>query len=663
MARRGKDETGLRGKTLSEEVPDVRGDAGLDPETAAADATARFAAARRAMLDVETPAQGSKAAEEMAEATHKVRGFAWEPNELGLPPNMPVRPLGKRGGHLYFLNPIDELVDLGSSKIGQQAELDALFSPDGGYLWAFYAQYSKQGELRIKYEDVRRDLITACGRVAYRTGIFDPAKKVRGRGAWTTDDGRLVLHLGDKLWVDGEERPLGQVEGYVYPREETLPGPVLPAGPGHNDPGGREAGRQILDMLKTWKFDRGPEHDDIDARLVLGWCVCVLLGAALGWRPQIFMIGDAGTGKSTLQEILRKVLGPRLMAVADVTAAGIYQTMGNAAIGVSIDEFENEGDDASESQAGKVLKLARLASSGDKVVRGGQDGVPSNYEARGVFGFSGINMPALKPAEQSRMAVIMLHPQPDIRAKPPKLSEADGEKLGQRLLGRIIDRWEEWPAVLDAWRNVLLDGNQSSRTADQFGTLLAAAHLVTHDGPPMPHQVQAAGGHLSKHRLAETSQNLENWERCINWLLAAQPDGWRQLSHRSVGAMLEAWVKGEFSGVSETETKLEAVRRRLAQAGLGLVTKLDTQAEHGVVEYLFIPSNHQQVAALFKGSQWSARAGASAGTWSTALRVARGGVATPGTAKLDGAPVYGTLLRLDRVVTTQEPQEEPGADG
>jgi hypothetical protein len=175
--------------------------------------------------------------------------------------------------------------------------------------------------------------------------------------------------------------------------------------------------------------------------------------------------------------------------------------------------------------------------------------------------------------------------------------------------------------------------------------------------------VAAAGGHLSKARLAETSQNLENWERCINWLLGAQPDGWRNLAHRSVGAMLEAWMKGEISGVDGDETKLEVVRRRLAQAGLSLVTKADLDAAHGQVEHLFIPSNHQQVAALFKGSQWSARAGASAGTWSSALRLSRGGIARQGTAKLDGAPVFGTLLRLDRIVTIHEPQEEPGADG
>lgn len=658
--RRGK--TGLKGASLSEEYPDVKGDGGLDAVTAeadaargAADASVRFAEARRAMLDVETPRDGSAAAERMAEAAKRVRGFAWDPGPLGLPPNCPVRPLGKRGSQLYLLNPIDELVEVGAAKLGQQSELDALFTPDGGYLWAFYSNLSKQGELRIKYEDIRRDLIQACGRMAYQAGVFDPARRVRGRGAWTTDDGVLVLHLGDRLWVGGEEKPLGEVEGFVYPREESLPAPIIP------EPGeGRGAGRRLLQMLKTWRFDRGPQQDDIDARLALGWMVCVLMGAALAWRPQIFVIGDAGTGKSTLQGLFRKVLGGRLMAAADVTSAGIYQTLGRASIGVSVDEFENEGDDASESQAAKVLKLARLASSGDKVVRGGQDGVPSNYEAQGVFGFSGINMPALKPAEQSRMAVLMLHPQLDAKAQAPKLSDAEGLELGQRLLGRVIDRWHEWPEVLEAWRGVLLAGNQSSRTADQFGTLLAAAHLACHDGPPLPDQVAAASEHLSRYRLAETANIKPNWERCLDWLLAAQPDAWRGLKMRSVGEFLEAVIKNQLHAEAD-ETQLQVARQRLAQAGLGLVMRPNETLE--LTHHLAVPAAHQQVGALFRGSTWGTRAGAPEGTWATALRLAPGNLAEPGVAKIDGRSTRVTLLRLDRIISAAEPQEEPGAEG
>lgn len=635
--------------------------------------TARFAAARSALLDVETPAEASEAASEMADAARKLRGFAWEPDELGLPPNMPVRALGKRGQHLYFLNPIDELVEITASKLSTQGELDNLFSPDGGYMWGFYGQRSKQGEWRIKYEDVRRDLIHAAGVIAHREGVFDPAQRVRGRGGWKTADGILVLHLGDALWVAGEELPLGELDGYVYTREETLARPIRPSSKPAMildqlvrrwgiDPTPRAAGLVLLEMLKTWHFHRAVNMAWLDARLELGHQVCVLMGAALDWRPQTYVIGDAGTGKTTLQQLRKQVLGRRLMDVVDPTSPGIYQTLGRASIGVSIDEFEVEGDDTSESRNSQVLKLARFSSSGARVVRGGQDGVPSNYEARGVFGFSGINMPALKPAEASRMAILALHPHKDDSAKPPALSAAEGEAIGRALLARVADRWHEWPEVLEAWRNVILNGGQSSRVADQFGTLLAAAHLVCHDGSPRPGQVEDMAQHIGRYQLAETANIKTNWERCLDWLLAAQPEAWRGLKLRSVGDVLEAYLNNRYDEGGEAETSLQAVRRRLASAGLALVFEQDALTSE-VAPCLGIPSSHQQVGALFRGTQWGTRAGGAEGTWATALSLAPADVARRDVLKLDGRSVRGLKLRLSKLIAVDGAQEEPGANG
>lgn len=615
-----------------------------------------FAAARRALLDVVVPKEGSRLAQQAEDAARRVQGFIWEPDALGLPPHMPVRPLGKKKSHLYFMDANDEFVELSATKLGQQGEVDNLFGPAIGYLWSFYGKQSSNGELRIKYEDVRRHLTAACGRIVQRTGLFDPMRKVRGRGAWRTDSGVLVLHLGSRLWIGGQPQELGEVEGHVYARDVDLSPPAksdafsdelaavfFDDGALEGEDRSRIAGRWLLKAIKTWNWKR----PDLDPHLVLGYVVCVFLGAALKWRPAIYPIGDKATGKSSLLALIKAVLGDRLMDLADPSGPGIYQSLGLAAIGVWADEFEQEGESASDARAASVMRLARYASDGKNVVRGGQDGVPTNYQARGTFGFTGINPPPMKPAELSRIAMPMLGKLPDARAKAPELSEVLGDELGRHLLRRIMERWHEWPDVLTAWRGVLLSHGHDSRAADTFGTLLAAAHLVLHDGVPLQAQIDPLAKHLPRATMAETQDDRANWEKCIDRLLQAQPDSWRQYRYRSVGEFLTAVADQRPKDDADEVTPM-AARDRLATAGMGLCIPTGGALQGKLC--LAVPSNHIEVAKLFDRSLWAMGVGAVQGGWATALKFAPEDVVDHRKQRVDGRSVQCSLLALEKII-------------
>lgn len=615
-----------------------------------------FSQARQALLDVSAPKDRSEKAKKAEEAARVVQGFSWAPDELGLPPHMPVRPLGKRKSHLYFIDPNDEFVELSASKLSQQGEIDNLFGPAIGYLWSFYGKMSSNGELRIKYEDVRRHLTGACGRLVARTGLFDPMRKVRGRGAWRTATGVLVLHLGSRLWIGGTETPLGEVEGHVYARDVDLAAPAsseamsielanlfYEAGLLEGDDRSKAPGRWMLAAMKTWNWKR-PEFDP---RLVLGYVVCVYLGAALKWRPAIYPIGDKASGKSSLLALIKAVLGDRLMDLADPSGPGIYQSLGLAAIGVWADEFEQEGESASDARAASVMRLARYASDGKNVVRGGAEGVPTNYQARGTFGFTGINPPPMKPAELSRIAMPMLSKLTDASAKAPELSEALGEELGRHLLRRVVDRWHEWPDVLTAWRGVLLSHGHDSRAADTFGTLLAAAHLVLDDGVPLSAQIDPLAKHLPRSSMSETQDDRANWEKCIDRLLQAQPDAWRQYKYRSVGEFLTA-VLDERPKDDADEVAPMAARDRLSTAGMGLCIPTGGPLQGRLC--LAVPSNHVEVAKLFERSLWAMGVGAVQGGWATALKFAPEDVVDHRKQRVDGRSVQCSLLALDKVI-------------
>lgn len=623
-----------------------------------------FAAARRALLEVSAPKDRSAKAQQAEAAARLMRGFTWEAGPLGLPPFPPIRPVGKNKGHLYFMDTNDEFVDLSASKLGQQGEIDNLFGPAIGWLWSFYGKTSSNGELRIKYEDVRRDLIGACGRLVSRQGLFDPMRKVRGRGAWKTDAGVLILHLGSELWVGGQKHELGEFGGHVYARDVDLVPPADEDEPfsdeladlfyeagllGEDDDRAKAPGRWLLKSFRTWKWMR----PDLDPYFVLGYIVCVMMGAALKWRPAIYPTGDKATGKSSLLDLVKKTLGDRLMDLADATGPGIYQSLGLAAIGVWCDEFEQEGEQAADTRAAAVMRLARYASDGKNVVRGGQDGVPTNYQARGTFGFTGINPPPMKPAELSRMAMPMLGPFPKPKkgeeaAKAPELSEALGEELGRHLLRRVVDRWHEWDDVLTAWRGVLMSHGHDSRAADTFGTLLAAAHMALHDGVPLQAVIEPMAKSLPRAAMAETASDKGNWEKCIDRLLQAQPDAWRSYKYRSVGEYLTAVLDDRPKDDPDETTPMNA-RDRLATAGLGVCMPRSGPLAHKLC--LVIPNDHAQVGRLFEGSPWSMGNGAVHGGWVFALKPAVAlEIGAESKQRIDGRNYHCTILDLARII-------------
>ena len=556
---------------------------------------------------------------------------AWTPGPDGLPPHCPVTPLGKRRGVFYFLTPDCELVDLSAGNFGQ-SHIDALFAPQTNYLLAMWGATGKSNQKRIKYEGARRNLMDACG----RKGVFDAADKVRGRGAWRGEDGGLILHQGDAVVIGGKVCAPGVHGEHVYPARPKLL-PTL----GDGAASARDAAAQLLALFEKWPWRRGA----IDARLLLGWVVASLMGAAIDWRPQVMLTGDSGMGKSTLQHLIKAVMGDRILDVADASAAGLYQTLGYDALGVAFDEFENEDD----AKGAAVLRLARLASSGGRVTRGGADGVPTNYQARGAFLFSAINPPSMRPSEVNRTAVLALR-KPADGAKAPVIELADARAIGRQLVARILHMWAFWPERLDYFRARLAALKHSNRGQDQYGTLLAAADLALAEMAPQPGDGawEELDSVLNPAAMGETAGAQANWRRCLNHVLAYAPDGWRGFSNKQVGALL--WNFVEQAGDSPPQRSW--VQKELPIVGLALVSREVTDPATGFargVDYLGFAPRHPALARVFEGTDWSARRGAD-GAWINALAQAPEEIWTRDRFRIGGAREYGLLVRLDAVL-------------
>lgn len=549
-----------------------------------------------------------------------------------LPDDCPVQPLGmlnSRTPSAVYLSGSGVIVELTGQAHGA-GNLEALFAPHNAVLWQHWPRHSKQGDVdSFRAELVRADLLAVAG----SAGVWDELERVRGAGAWRGRNGELILHLGDRVMVNQQLQKWGVIDGLVYPTSAALLGPAHLPQPG--------VAADILSMLRSWNW----RHPEIAPRLVLGWIVCAMLGGALKWRPALWPTGDRGTGKSTLLDTIKALLGPNaVVSTANTTAAGIRQALMSKALPVLLDELEAQEDGG--AAVGAVIELLRQASSGSIGLRGGADHRGQTFQIRSPMLATSIMVPPLRSQDRSRIAVLELLP---LKAggRAPTLSADSLHALGQSLLRRVVDVWPQFDDRLDFWRETLIAfAFQDARGADQYGTLLACADLVLNDQAADADEVQdiiqgrgdtkGLMGMLGELR----ADDVQDWRRCLDHLLTFLADTYRGGDKLTLGALV-ARAAGRVGDAGE-----DIAQASLSGYGLRVVRE-------GGKEWLAIANQHQGLARAFNGTIWAGRSGTSGGWRQTALRTP-GAVPRAAPLRFDGLQSRVVLIPLSVALNDDE---------
>lgn len=514
---------------------------------------------------------------------HALEGLEEVSQQLGIvkPVRNYVIALGhKKGKYFYTSSENAEIVEMTDHSRHQLMNLMPRAYWENRYL----------GAKGIQWEEAADDLMTA----ARSRGHFNE-DQIRGLGVWQ-DEGRTILHLGNRLWVDGRIIGLREIKTrHVYELRSTQGDP-------HASALTLSELAPLTDLIATLRIKRTDQR-----MMLLGWLGCAKLCAMLQWRPQIWITGPAGCGKTTLmRECVRPLMGAAHYAFeGNTTEAAMRQTIEADAVPVTYDEFEPRSPDQL-STVRRCLDLVRQASSSSAmIVKGSATGKPVRFRARFCTAVSSIQVLLDNQADVTRFAVVDMH-DGEVDGKQwiavQKCMNQFGSEYCARFFKRILQNVPRFVADLQVFTREL-GQRHGQRYAEQYAPLLAGAALLTTDD-----RVDAEGAaRLADMLHADTApQDHEtDHDECYQHLLA------KQVSHNGISrsdetvshCILQARTEQDFKGAYGSTLMRYGMRLKL---------------EKGQI-MLFVSNKNPQLADLFRNTLWQAG-------WTTSLRRIKGAI-------------------------------------
>lgn len=435
--------------------------------------------------------------------------------------------------------------------------------------------YPGRGQSRVDWDTAGSILMAA----AREKGIFQ-SQNIRGTGVWS-DDGRVVVNMGDHLIVDGVPVRLGEIKSRNF---YTL-GATLPKI--HSQP---LSVAECQPLTKACSLFRWKQEDF--GILLSGALVTSRICAALPIRPHIWITGSAGQGKSTLfTRLIDPILGPsKLFVAGGTTEAGIRQMLRASAVPLIFDEFETSGAKGME-RIQSLLDLMRVAwaETTASIVKGTAQGNSSAYSVRFSAIVASIRQIRMNDADASRFATIELNPHEN-DAEHWKLLEGFlnqiDEEYGERLFARTIGMVPVLLANFKTIKRALASKFPGQRFGDQYGMLLAGYSVLLQDAPVSDSDATWLADQVKLEEAKETASaidHVDTLDQLLTWKVAYE--GPERREDILVGAL-----------ISKALSYPDSARETNALLNLGIKVQTDGVAIAG--------TPHSELEKVFRGTRW-----------------------------------------------------------
>lgn len=488
--------------------------------------------------------------------------------------------LGYNGTSYYYLpRGTEQVSEIRRASQTSPAELMSLAPLE----WWEMAYPKEKGG--VDWQLAGNDLMRACE----KAGIYSQERE-RGRGAWH-DAGRSVLHLGDRLLVDGHHSTIHDIDTkYIYTRQAPLESRKQAISATD------EAAAKVTEIMQGLNWSNATH-----ANLLAGWCFLAPICGALKWRPHLWITAQRGAGKSWVQDhIIGPLLGPSAMMVqGSTTEAGIRQRLKQDARPIVFDEAESE-DQHSQKRMQTVIELARQSSSDStaEIVKGTAGGQGMAFRMRSMFLLGSINVGLSHAADESRFSVLTLaapEKSPDEIERFDKYSKMVDNTLTDELCAQIRARAYHLMPVIRHNAKVLsravaeLLGSQ--RLGDQTGTLLAGDYCLRHSDMLT---IETAREWVSDMDFTEAkeAESVSDEEKCLKAIVEQQIhfDTERGSIKRSIGELIQI-----ASGIEESHFMTHS-------AANSILKRYGLLVDEG---RLMVANNHSELEKLMKNTPWA----------------------------------------------------------
>jgi hypothetical protein len=554
-----------------------------------------------------------------------IEGSETDSGQLSADDPCPVTALGTLDGNYYFISPSGEVRRL-SPRDFTDKFLVSIFGGRIDWLCRNFPATTRKGQKdfsRFEGSDACVALMRAC----HDRGLYNPNTPGRGPGVWRV--GELpILHSGDAIWYQNQWLPPGQqFGGAIYSARAALERPDF------NNPLTAVEAAELRQWFNAWNF-----VDPIDADLLFGFMGASLLGGFPLWRAHAFVIGERGSGKTKLGELMMACLGAQGMSLNNYTEAGLRQSLVNEARALCLDEGEPGSDGSTAHRMSQVIKLLRLLSGGPgaRIARGSSAGVAQSYIVTGCVMVLAINPPPLEPQDRSRIIQISIN-------KPNSTGTASQDidhfidvagKRSARLRARAILGVDRFVEATKLFRQLLLDKGCDGRQADLFSTLLAGRSMLLEDTVPHPDAARSLVEQLGQRLKAIFIEDDESGDGqlCLRHFLDSACEAIRDGRRMTLGQIIAKERQAPFTH----EGLLDSYGLRLMSDGT-----------------LFVPNSHTQLNRVYISTAWSG------GGWRFSLMRLAGAKPSRHPVRVGGLKIRGLLIPPDLLPALDPDPPEP----
>lgn len=522
----------------------------------------------------------------------------------------------------HFIDSEGQSQSLSTTVMRSAAHIEQLFGGETKWLTEMASNLGADGRplpgdrATWKLNVIRPLLMRACT----AEGFFDPENSIRGPGIWPYGavkewprrDPRVVVHTGD--WVYVVDPAADDIPGFaagrrigdfIYARAEAEDDLA-------DDALSDEEAHDLVIFYRHWSWKETAEVLGVPlvGFLLFGHLASSMITALLEHRPTVFLMAPSNAGKSEVLTHHQGLLGSTALRYENATMTGLRTAFVDPqpVRALLCNEANERGNPQAAEKLREVLDLALYCyTSGEGRQARGPGGISGYINAS--FMFAAVRPPKLQEDDANRMLILNMDllPWSSSQAVTEYKRARDGlRSLGPKLRRRMVDRWGEFPVVLEAFAQELRTLRYVGREVDTFATLMACAWLGSREGLPTGDQCRQVASAVSASMFVEAMNEADpEWKRCWIYLTTAKVE-WQHGRKITIGELIKRAIAGRFAVNDEASAALKDyglayVRRTLRSENSRTKAEQRRPPPH---ERLAVAYSHQALEELFKGSDW-----------------------------------------------------------